>query len=153
MVHCSVIFIHMITGSSQLSMFCRLAAFWVCVHYSSSHFKLYYGSCSIPYIRRLELDLNPSTPMLEVTRWHQTCICKNTFALHRLCQFMFAFWWLASDHGRKSLTNITDSACPSFCPVKRARCVQMLISGTLNVKSYISLTEQNKIQLIQTDSK
>lgn len=27
---------------------------------------------------------NPSTSALEVTRWHQTCICKNASTLHRL---------------------------------------------------------------------
>lgn len=103
--YCSVIFIHKITrlhGLSSEVWFANFLSILRCVHYSTNHFKLYYGSCSFPYTRRLELDLNPLTPMFEVTRWHQTYICKNAFALHR--QLMFAFWWLASDHGRKSLT-------------------------------------------------
>lgn len=39
----------------------------------------------IPYFVSCSIDLNASTAVLEVTRWHQTCICKKTFALHRHC--------------------------------------------------------------------
>lgn len=60
------------------------------VHYSTDRFKLN-STAAVFIYRQAPCSLNPSTPLLEVTRWHQTCICENAFALHRLCQLMFAF--------------------------------------------------------------
>lgn len=130
----------------QLYMFCKLVlCVFIRLHYPTSQFKLCYGSCSSPYIRRLDIDSSPSTPVLEVTRWHQTCICKNTFALHRVCQLMFAFWCAASDHGRKSLPKILHSACPSLRSGKRARCTKSVPGGLLKALSNSKVREQTSL--------
>lgn len=48
-------------GSIQLSMFCKLCAFRDVFIIPPAQFKKYYSICSPPYIRRLELNFNPST--------------------------------------------------------------------------------------------
>lgn len=69
---------------------------------------------------------NPSTSALEVTRWHQTCICKNTFTLHRLYFFPFlpiplsaCFLMVGQWPWQKTSHRNSDSAGTLLCPEKR----------------------------------
>lgn len=87
------------------------------LHYLTSQVKLDYGSCSVSYIRRWKI--------LQLQRLKSPDGTKHAFVKIHLhyTDFIFppssqshsalAFWWLASDHDRKPLTEIQ---------IQQARC-------------------------------